>query len=139
MQVFLSIWAAVGPLIGVLLGAHLAAQAQKRHWILDSMKEEYRELLSTLSQTFNFLREYHAPMVGHGPEEQRAEHAEQLMALAVIGDRVFISGEVKRIDVLNRWRRAVHQLENHLNSATFAKSVGEILADITESAKKIVE
>jgi hypothetical protein len=139
MHIFLSVWAAVGPLVGVLLGAYLATRAQKQHWILDSKKEEYRELLSTLTQSFNVLLDYHAPMVGHGPDEQRAEHAERLKALAAIGDRLFISDEVKRIDVLNRWHKAVRRLEKDVNGSAFAESVGGILADITNSAKKILD
>ena len=97
MHVFLSLWAAVGPLVGVLLGGYLAIRAQKKHWILDSKKEEYRELISTLTQTLNVLLDFHAFMVAQGPEEQRAAHIAKMKALAVIGDRLFISDEVKRI------------------------------------------
>jgi hypothetical protein len=64
---------------------------------------------------------------------------QELKALAVIGNRLFISDEVKKIDVFNRWRNAVHQFEKDLNSPAFAASVGGILADITAYAKNIVK
>ncbi len=140
--VFHSIWVEVGPLVGVvlgvLLGAYLTMRAQRQHWILDSKKEEYRELLSTLSQSMNAILDLHTPMIAHGPEEQRAEHDSQLKALAVIGDRLFISDEVKKIDVLNRWCKAVREIETGGHSGAFARTVKGILADITDSAKKIV-
>lgn len=43
-----AIWAAVGPLVGVIIGGILAAWWQRRHWILDNKKVEYRELLDAL-------------------------------------------------------------------------------------------
>jgi hypothetical protein len=42
-------WAAVGPLIGVLVGAYLTGR-QKRDWLADNKKEEYRELLSAMKK-----------------------------------------------------------------------------------------
>ena len=47
--------------------------------------------LSILTQSFNLILDFHAPMVAHRPEEQRAAHAAQLKALAVIGDRLDVS------------------------------------------------
>jgi hypothetical protein len=139
MHALLTVWAAVGPLVGVLLGGYLAMRVQKRHWVLDNQKEEYRELLSTLTESFNVILDFHTPMVAHGSEEQRAAHAAHLRALAVIGDRLFISEEVKKIDLLNRWRAAVHEIETGGHSPAFARSVGEVLTEIVTSAKQSVE
>jgi hypothetical protein len=127
MAVFLSILAVVGSLAGVVLGGYLATRTQKKHWILDSKKEEYRELLSTLTQSFNVLLDLHVANVGLGSDEQRAEHDARLKALAVIGDRLFIADEIKRFDVSNRWRKAIYQFDDDYDSPAFARTVGGIL------------
>jgi hypothetical protein len=87
----------------------------------------------------NVLLDLHTPVLAHGPEEKRAAHAARLKAIAVIGDRLFIADEVKKIDVLTRWRKAVHEIETGRNSPVFAESVGEILADIVTSAKRGID
>ncbi len=43
-----AIWAAVGPLVGVIIGGMLTAWWQRRYWILDNKKAEYRELVDAL-------------------------------------------------------------------------------------------
>jgi hypothetical protein len=48
---------AIGPLAGVVIGAWLSRSWQKKQWALDSKKTEYRELISTLSQSVQCLAE----------------------------------------------------------------------------------
>ena len=45
---FFAIWAAVGPLVGVVVGGFLTAWWQRRQWILDNKAREYREALDAL-------------------------------------------------------------------------------------------
>jgi hypothetical protein len=45
------------PLLGVLLGGWLTNRNQRRDWVADNMKQEYRELLTTLSKTFTLYAE----------------------------------------------------------------------------------
>ena len=42
-------WAAAGPLVGVLLGALLGRSWDRRKWLNDNRKEEYRELITALT------------------------------------------------------------------------------------------
>ncbi len=43
-------WAAVGPIIGVLVGALLTRSWDKQKWMNDNRKEECRELLTAISE-----------------------------------------------------------------------------------------
>jgi hypothetical protein len=45
----LTIWASVGPLVGILIGHYLGKSWQRRQWIADNQKEEYRRLLRALN------------------------------------------------------------------------------------------
>jgi hypothetical protein len=44
-------WSGIGPLIGALIGSWLTRSWQRKQWLLESKKAEYRELLSVLSQS----------------------------------------------------------------------------------------
>jgi hypothetical protein len=60
--------------------------------MLDSRKEEYRELLSALTLAYSLHR-------------QSVSTAESdAKALAVIRDRLYIAGEVEELKVLDRWQ-----------------------------------
>src|SRR5216684_3676535 len=52
-----AVWAVGGPLLGVLVGAYIANRNQRKQWIAENKKQEYRELLSVMSKGFaEFLR-----------------------------------------------------------------------------------
>jgi hypothetical protein len=51
---FITLWTTLGPLIGVAIGALLTpfctSRWQRKQWLLDGKKAEYRELLSVLAR-----------------------------------------------------------------------------------------
>lgn len=49
VTVFITIWAAVGPLAGILIGHRLTRSWQRTQRIADNQKEEYRKLLEALN------------------------------------------------------------------------------------------
>jgi hypothetical protein len=57
---FYQIWAVLGPLVGVCLGAWLTARWQRKKWILDNKLAEYRGILDSLSSYRFALTEYYA-------------------------------------------------------------------------------
>jgi SLT domain-containing protein len=57
---FYQIWAVVGPLAGVALGAWQAARWQRKKWILDNKASEYRGILDALNSYRFALVEYYS-------------------------------------------------------------------------------
>jgi hypothetical protein len=57
---FYQVWAAIGPLVGVILGAWLTARWQRKKWILDNKTAEYRGILDALNSYRFMLIDYHA-------------------------------------------------------------------------------
>jgi hypothetical protein len=57
---FYRVWAVVGPLVGVALGAWLTAWWQRRKWIIDNKVTEYRGLLDALNSYWWQLVNFHA-------------------------------------------------------------------------------
>lgn len=47
---FYAVWAAVGPLVGVIIGAWLAALWQRKQWKLNSKRAEYQAALEALDR-----------------------------------------------------------------------------------------
>jgi len=115
-QSFLSVWAIVGPLVGILLGSWLTTRNQRRQWLLDNKRSEYRELLTTIADAGSKLLVFWGrnPVVASGEEQfMIGETARQ--SVDVIYNRLFIADEVKRLDVLKRWEDAIDKLRKSRN------------------------
>jgi|ERR1019366_5537332 hypothetical protein len=100
-----SVWAVGGPLVGVLIGAYIANRNQRKNWIADCKKEEYRELLSVVASAYAKLLSVRHKFVWN--DEARDI---QLQVASVLRDRIFIAKQLLRLDAMNRWVRAFEKL-----------------------------
>jgi hypothetical protein len=135
-EIVLAIWAALGPLAGVLIGAYTANRNLRQQWLDSCKKQEYSELITTLTKSMMFYIHLRAYSVTKGPEEQRAEAA----ALGSVGEtarnRIFILPTVKRLDVVKRWHDQTRFVEDGGDIDKFAASVGKLLDEIRIAALK---
>jgi hypothetical protein len=134
-----NIWAALGPLVGVLIGAFLAKKWQRAQWIADTKRSEYRKLLTTLTKTFSGLVRLQGVDVAIGPKEQRTLSNLEADSINVIRDRLFIADEIQQLNLLHRWTQALRSYDNTHNSDEFAKAFGLIMNDLQNSASKITK
>src|SRR5271167_4168174 len=96
-------WAAIGPLVGLLVGHLLTRSWQRQQWLMDNKKQEYRELMSALTKNYGILAQYKAPMVAlDGMTQRRIAEAEG-EALQILRDRIFIRKEVEDANVQALW------------------------------------
>jgi hypothetical protein len=134
MTTMTAIWAALGPLVGVFIGAYIANRNQRRQWLAGCRKEEYSELISVLTKAMMVYIYQRAYLVAKGPEQQRAEAA----ALGSVGEtarnRIFIASTVKRLDVVKRWHDATRFAEDGGDIDVFAARVGKLLDEIRDDA-----
>jgi len=97
LTLVLSIWAGVGPLVGLMVGHYLIRSWQTRQWILDARKIEFRELLSALSTMSKELLAFTATRQFYrGTEWDRLIEA-QKSAFAIIMDRIYIAEDIKNL------------------------------------------
>lgn len=105
------VWAAVGPLVGVVVGAWLAARWQRRRWILDNKTAEYRGLFDALS-TYRFtLTQYHADyeyaMVAVSAQKQYDDDVALAKAMAAatnaFADRIFTRQSILKSGARGDW------------------------------------
>jgi len=60
VTVFLTIWAAIGPLLGIVIGHYLTRSWQRSQWIADNQKEEYQKVVAGLNRLNMILVDQHS-------------------------------------------------------------------------------
>jgi len=139
MQIFLSVWAIVGPLIGVALGSWLTTRNQRKHWIADNKKDEYRELLRVLNASTKTISNFHAQMGFRSGEEERKTEEAKDEALIAIETRLFIRDEILKIKLRERWLYAIRELETGGHSLAFVRCAREMFGEISTEAIRILD
>lgn len=134
----LTVWAALGPLLGVRYGQELAHRYQRERWIADSKKKEFKELLGVLDSVVAFhLRE------GLISKEKKAPQSEYLdmnhKAMWCIRDRLFIAKEMEEHKILERWRELMNNFLTRGESSRFTTPFNDLRADIMAMATKDIQ
>jgi hypothetical protein len=124
------VWTAIGPLLGVFVGAFLTRSWDKKKWMNDNRKEEYRELMSSLTEaaTAMMKRWYPATINTVTREEVQMSSDKYLLALKVIKTRIFIANDMKEMNLFDRFGEAVHTMIANESVDTF-EEVYETLRD----------
>jgi hypothetical protein len=124
----LIVWGAIGPLVGIFVGHVLIRSWQQKQWMLDRRKEEWRELLTTLTRSFVTICKLTGPM--------RALDEAQTVAQTTIRDRIFIAKEVKELKIYETWVTATRAFEKDMIYMPFAEQYAVINAKIVDAATK---
>ena len=136
-----NIWVMVGPLVGVMLGALLGRSWDQRKWLNDNRKEEYRELMTALTDAAAAIIErVHSRDGGHIPliKERIAFMADkqelQAKSIKVLQDRIFIAAEIEQMDLLERWGNAVKIVLKDKNLSAFDDTFEVLKKEIVKHA-----
>jgi hypothetical protein len=133
LTITLGIWAAVGPLAGIVLGHFLTRSWQHKQWLLDRRKEEWRELLTALAESLRASLKIYPARALSGDEEREIVNA-QSDSFRVIRDRIFIAADVKALDLENRWSAAVQHHSQTLDAPKLGKTYDAIRLEIVKRA-----
>jgi hypothetical protein len=127
----LSIWAGIGPLVGLLAGHYLLRSWQREQWLLDSRKQEFRELITALTDTIVHLMMFTpAYEVGKGAEEFDELKAAQKIAMRVLADRIYIAEDLRELNAAERFFEAIQgarQSNLTERSPKLAALIGELV------------
>jgi hypothetical protein len=134
-----AMWSVLSVLIGTLVGAYIADRIHRKRDYTNSKKEEYRELLSTLTQAAGKIADFHGPIAEHTTEEERAYYEAKEKAVIVIDNRLFVTSEIEKIDLRTRWISAVHDVENGGHSLEFRRAVRQMQRQIVSAGKRLIE
>lgn|ERR1019366_8659397 len=136
VTLFLTIWAPVGPLIGILIGHYLSRSQQRRQWLADSEVKEWRELLDTMTTSFHTIvwTDKLLPTAGDEIERKRENFRARMLANEVLFNRIFIAHEVAKYSMYPRWRKALDEFDQDHDPAKIGQAFGEINASILKGA-----
>src|SRR5271168_2644745 len=134
-QTFINVWAVIGPPAGIVLGSWLATRNQRRHWLLDNKRAEYRELLTTIAEAGGKFVVFYGrePIMASG-DERFAIGETARPSVDVIYNRLFIADEVEKLNIQRRWEGAISALQKSNNVNAFGKSLDDITGDIRRAA-----
>jgi len=131
-----AVWASVGPLVGVLVGALLARSWDRRKWINENRKQKYRELLTTLTSACTALID-NAQAIVQSPAEQIFARDEYFKSLRVLQDRIFIANEIGKMNLFDRWGTAMKGLQETRNFHKFEDAFEVMRKEIVKQAVKV--
>jgi hypothetical protein len=142
----LTAWAALGPLVGVRYGQELSRQWQRQHWINDNARQECRELISVMANTFSVVLKYYAPsMIGaaevFGPHDERDkrefEQAEKT-SMEIFYNQLFIADQLNERKIRKRWIAAINDFEKTKDGSKFAGEFGTIVGEVRAIAQSFI-
>lgn len=130
-------WSAVGPLVGVLVGAWLTRSGDHKKWINDNRKEEYRELVTALtSSAMRWIEDLKRLEMGRDGLPDTGER--YMHSLQTIQDRIFIAKELGELNVFDRWGNLVKGLRELRNANVFEDGFGKLTDEIVKAATRQV-
>jgi hypothetical protein len=96
-------------LVGVVIGATMqywlsrsAEKQRQQEWLRDNKKQEWRELISTVSRSVRYILDNSFGLMGG--EQQKGLVQANSEARSVIEDRIFIAHQVQSENILERWQ-----------------------------------
>jgi hypothetical protein len=132
-----SAWPVLGPFVGICIGAYLTTRTQRKQWVRDNKRTEYRELLTAIGDAAGKMILYYGrnPVVLTSSEQ--LDMWETVRAtLSVIYNRLFIANEVVGLGIQHRWENAVTALRDRHDVTCFVTSMDSIMEDIRKRALK---
>jgi len=133
---FALIGVAIGALlsnIGSLFILFLTHRHQRKQWILDNKKSEWRELFTTLCRSARTILHNHPHSLGAvaGEQARLADAADQ-EARMVIQDRLSIADVMQKENVLETWERGIAKDE----AGVFWADWWDLHATLVKAARK---
>ena len=96
--------------VGSLVTQYITVRQRRKEWTKDNQKQEWRELISRLSQSSHYILNYGNAMVISGEQEKILLQAGG-DGDSVIRDRIFIAPRLREGNILERWRLLVTEAD----------------------------
>jgi hypothetical protein len=132
----------LSPFVSGLVAAfavHFLTQSRESEkWILDCKKQEFRELLSSLSDAYIALVKMLLPLVPLDGSDERRLREIQADSVRMIRDRIFIAKEIPPNEISNRWLRAMQRYETTLSPQNLHDEYEQIRGQIVTAALRCI-
>ena len=128
-------WIAIGPLVGVMIGAWLSGYWDRKKWIKDNRKQECKEVLTAMSKTATLLLAW--TMAKEVDKASRdAFRVAFLESVQVFSQSLFIAKDAEYQQVFDLWKDAVHNYQTTLDHRKFDDVLEQIRSKVIAMATK---
>jgi len=136
LTIALGVWAAIGPIVGILVGHFLTRSWQREQWIRDHRWQEYQELLKAITSAYMAMIQLN---VGRRAMSDTSALEREIASIKhdsfrVVRDRIIIAGELAFEDILGTWDAAVTNFDNDGEERIVAKRFTELNERLVEMA-----
>lgn len=122
-----------GTLGGIVIGHFLTRSSQRDQWLRDCKKEEFRELLTALADSFRSSITMHSGAVLDSDAQMKMIESHS-NALRVIRSRIFIANTVTELGIELRWAEAIDRHRRTLDVAALSTLYNTLRVKIVEIA-----
>ena len=113
LTVFLVCWAALSPLIGILVGHVLTRSWQIRQWRMDRRWQDYQAVMTAITSAYMAILRLDNAKATNSLTRELVAEVETIKhdSFRVIRDRIAIAGELENGNILVDWDTAVTNYE----------------------------
>jgi hypothetical protein len=130
------VWAVVGPLAGVGIGAYLTGRRQKREWLKENKKEEYRELVAAITRCLSAYVQIYGVQTVRSGEDERTIMAADANFAEVVRSRLFIRNAVRHLKIAQRFMDVKADFRKNGVVELFITSSDRLVDEILAEASK---
>jgi hypothetical protein len=128
----------VGTYLGAFLNQHFSKSARREEWLRDNKKQEYKELLTALSNAYLTLIRFGTPGTALPGEIERQISDTEADSYRVLRDRLFIAVELESKNISQLWTEAAHNFAVNRDARKFAERFSAINDKLVRMATKSV-
>ena len=126
-----------GALIGILLGHFLTRSSQHAQWLRDNRKQEFKELVSAMSQYVIEHMSYESSQGTDLPQSKQAYLDIMKATTCVLYDRIYIHDDLDKTDIPQRFLAIMdHFRETGQDFDRPADEASKLLTELIAIAKK---
>jgi hypothetical protein len=137
LTIALGVWAAAGPLVGILFGHFLTRSWQHKQWMLDCRKEEFRELIASLTSVAIAIVIYKEARDANSARAKDCLHAildKQHEVYNVIASRIYIAKDIKDLKIMDRYIALSQELRESTGEHDPSDRMSQLVDDIVKAA-----
>ena len=136
----LSIWGAVAPVLAVKYGQDLNERWHKNHSLGENKKQKWRDVVSQLENCyretlFHEVRRETEKKDKYFVADNTARSYAQIDALISLKNRLYVSDEIQKHDLIKKWTALVTGINDTHNLETFTEEYRKINAEILDMAR----
>ena len=128
----------IGVVVGTILTQLFSNRSQKRQWNAENQKTEFRELITALNKSFaTILALSRNTPFFHDDRYSLDVTLADTDAARTIADRIFISDEIVKLKVMERWTTSATKFARGKDIVAFGNEVRQLTEDLRQSALRI--